>query len=564
MVEEYSNDIQYKERIEEPVLELDNIAVCLHYVVPYSKPIKKPLAYPHSPVFQSMELDLMSYGYQVRKLFGSQCEHEKTISVEIEFPEFVEYHTEGRKEKLIAKRLKLNACAIVSSTIFLVSGIRIWHVVLVPDENETFNEYDIIKLIHLYDGRTENTNLDEKVKFRIKHAEDNNDINKKVTVKGLLGALLKHPKDCPDDCKPKGGTVQILTGQETNGSLEIMRYITGKSTAGCSVNLADVMDTVQSAHNSGSINEYNNIVKQLSKGTKEGKALLVICGIVTGIFDFSEIDIEELFDTLKPTYASPGYIIIINRCTMVNIAKDDRILARLKDKVGVSPYLLIPHAVLLHNEELLEDSQITLDSLFRIKNENGKFIKDSLGSMDKLLRIMNDEELIKDTKVKLNKLFGIKNVLLHRLWLFLNFDILKFKVPDRHPVSLYELEYARLHIDRNLNSLYLPNVFNYEGEKILYELGAEIRGTNSRMTEIQAKLEELEGQVNAAWEHKRDRGQMFIAVLLSVFTVIGLRDVISYLAEGTQLESELWSVLFSLVIIVGLLIYFLWGIKRPT
>lgn len=111
----------------------------------------------------------MSYGYQIptHRLLGSRCEIEEPIPVEIRFPERVEYNTEGRDMLLLPMRRTCRASAMVSSTLFLVSGIRVWHVVLMPEKDEAFSEYDIIKLIHLYDGRTENTGLAAKVKFLV-------------------------------------------------------------------------------------------------------------------------------------------------------------------------------------------------------------------------------------------------------------------------------------------------------------------------------------------------------------------------------------------------------------
>src|SRR5690606_15886402 len=68
-----------------PVLNMTDVAVCLHFVSDCPVPPEETLPYPKCPVFQSMELDLLSYGYQSQNQIGSQCESAGMIPVEICF-----------------------------------------------------------------------------------------------------------------------------------------------------------------------------------------------------------------------------------------------------------------------------------------------------------------------------------------------------------------------------------------------------------------------------------------------------------------------------------------------
>jgi len=463
---------------ERPALNLKEVAVCLHYIPQWHSAPEQVLPYPNCPIFQSMELDLMSYGYQIQRLLGSQCEMAESIPVEIRFPEFIVYHTEGRDMLLLPTRRICHAQALVSSTLFLISGIRIWHVALAPQKEEDFSEYDIIKLIHLYDGRTENTGLATKVKFRVGtggHKE------REITVEELLPELLGMMPRKPAVCRPKAGTVQIITGEQGT------RY---------SAELSETMDAIQVARTRDGKQAHADIVRWMSDRTHQGKALLALCGILTGIFDFVEVDEEEVLDTMEPTFASPGSLIRIHRCTMVSIAQKDRAMVEMKNHIGISPYLLLPHAALLHNEILIEDSESALSA-----------------------------------------------------------------TTAKRKVHLRKQESALRRTQRNLDRLYLPNVFNYVTEKTLFTQGAEGRGTNERLTAARARLQELDSQVKAAWEHKHDHGQMRIAALLAVFTVIGLRDVFFDILKGTVLQPFSWWVLCGLAALVVLL-YVLWGVKR--
>lgn len=233
----------------------------------------------------------------------------------------------------------------------------------------------------------------------------------------------------------------------------------------------------------------------ISDRTPHGKALLALCGILTGIFDFAEVDEEEVLDTMEPTFASPGSLIRIHRCTMISISQEDRAMAEMKDRVGISPYLLLPHAALLHNETLIE----------------------------------NSEKALSDATVG--------------------------HLPDQ--------EDALLWTKRNLDRLYLPNVFNYGTERTLFTQGAEGRGTNERLAAARARLQELDGHVKLAWESRNSRVQMFIAVLVALLTLTGLHDVIFNTMKEAGLEHYsgwVWSV-FGLValVVVSLAV---WSVKR--
>lgn len=171
-------------------------------------------------------------------------------------------------------------------------------------------------------------------------------------------------------------------------------------------------------------------------------------------------------------------------------------MMQVKNHIGLSPYLLIPHAALLHNEALIDDSEAALC----------------------------------DVAVK-------------------------------HRIGLTNLENARQRMERNLNRFYLPNIFNYITEKTLFASGSEGRGTNERLIATRAKLNELDGQIKSAWAQRHHRGQMRIAALMAVFTVLGLRDVLYELMKGTAMESYLWWDLFGLAGVVVLL-YILWGMKH--
>ena len=96
------------------------------------------------------------------------------------------------------------------------------------------------------------------------------------------------------------------------------------------------------------------------------------------IFDFAEVDNEEVLDTLEPTCSGPGSLIRIHRGTLVSITAEDRAMAEVRNSIGISPYLLLPHAVLLHNETLIEDSDAGMTEAVSKKRPNLKKLEDAV------------------------------------------------------------------------------------------------------------------------------------------------------------------------------------------
>lgn len=99
--------------------------------------------------------------------------------------------------------------------------------------------------------------------------------------------------------------------------------------------------------------------KLLAAGDAEERAraqrLTAAVGIVCSLLDFDEIDHWELADALEPGLASPEYLLWLQKANLVCLTKSDRVTAveaRRRD-IGTNPYLLAPHSVLLHNEEVL-------------------------------------------------------------------------------------------------------------------------------------------------------------------------------------------------------------------
>src|SRR5690606_14358056 len=77
--------------------------------------------------------------------------------------------------------------------------------------------------------------------------------------------------------------------------------------------------------------------------------------------DFREVDEEELLDTLEPSFRSGASFLKFHRRSLVHVSDADRVLDQIHDALGITPYLIVPHAVVLHNEELVDRLEEGMD-----------------------------------------------------------------------------------------------------------------------------------------------------------------------------------------------------------
>ena len=463
-------------RRESPVLALRDVGVCLHYVEPCdTRP--RGLVYPHDNVMESMELDLLSYRFQDPPPFGSRTEHVRTAPhlqrrphnrwpIVIEFPPSVVYHSEGRAPELLCEQPERPAELLISSTRFLNCGTRIWHLVITPRPGESFSEFDLIKLIHLYDGRTERTGLHLSIRFRL--GDSGTERVTAAELPRLLGLPVAGGRP-----ELKCGTLECLIGDHA--------AIDANDGNPC----LTVFETLRHAREPDGAAAGRQLKTWMEQDCVERRIIMAYCGIVTGIFDFDKIDDEEVLDTLEPTFAESSAFLRIHRRTLLSIAEDDRSMRECWNSVGISPYLIIPHAVLLYNETLVDSAERTLDA--------------ALGDDDAALATLTD---------------------------------------------------AYTYADRHLNTLYLPNVFNYITERTLFEAGQECRGSNARRNAVLAKLDELKGSIEIVREQERNRGQVIIQVLLAVISVLQIKGVIAEIFDWRQQHLGVWLALSAVILLL--------------
>lgn len=78
-----------------------------------------------------------------------------------------------------------------------------------------------------------------------------------------------------------------------------------------------------------------------------------LTGVVTGIFDSDELDINEIRDTIVTAHKTSDALYIYHRSTLLHITEADRSLDQ--DWIGISPYIFVPQALIIHNDVVLQE-----------------------------------------------------------------------------------------------------------------------------------------------------------------------------------------------------------------
>ncbi len=355
-----------------------------------------------------------------------------------------------------------------------------------------FNEYEIIKLISLYDGRSENTGpyKPENTSAECKLANDIKfeynsttysilELIEQLTVdQGNKQTDLAQPK-----LELKSGTIQILADEE----------------------VMEPLLTAVKARREDDKEAHLLIIQAMQDCRRKGKILRSLSGIAIGIFDFEETDVEEILDTFEPSFSDSSVFIKFNRCTLLSIAMTDRALEA--SKIGVSPYLIIPHAVIIHNEKLIEMA---------------------------MAKITKAEEMVDK-----RDFYGCQALL-----------------------TLNQIEKCYELANRYMHRWYLPMIFNYPTETTLFSQGHIKRGTIEKYKIAQTRLKELHSQIVSLWELRRGFGAAIIATLLTLISALQLIPILKDTLQWTTIISHtliIVSVLSIIVLIV--LVLSLLGLK---
>jgi GNAT superfamily N-acetyltransferase len=535
-------------RQENPKLEFQRASVCLEFVVDesYFEPLgfdaNNPGNGDYCIVTHSFETDLFAYSYQNAPWFFTRCYNFNDVEkVSIFFPPAFDFVSEGRQETFFlpgkqgcgTREVEVNV--FLNFTYFKKSKIRIWHLVLTSDEDSPLNEYDIIKLTKFFGGVQESKNLEAKyealraVQFyvpedkqlytlydlfeRLTHvryqlrpeaAQQNDAIHARQV---LLPDGSVHLRPELMDCL-KSGIVQIDT--------EFCNHINMKSAAQAAefqVILSNLFEKFSGAEEGKKATAEG--IQATYKHRREAEYVFeAFCGITLGILDYSRMGYEEVSDTLLPRSPTNSSFLTINRGVMTSFGFDDTVLASSWRTIGINPYLIVPSAVLAHNEYVSIDAE------------------------NKMLKIHG---FIEECRQK-------------------NLNVTKAKIR--------ELEESTLQLQSLLDIDFVPNVFQYPTEQDLYNYGMTHRGILERMRRTKAYLQEAgqfirdkNEQINQEQQEKLTKYQTRVSDAAYVIAGVSLVGIVLNVFDWTRKENT-WTITAAFFIALVLIVLIDRIIKR--
>ena len=333
---------------EEPCLSFSEYGIALHFAAWRGRD-DGSVATAWSKELGSFERDVLSYAYRNRPPFFTHvlALPEELRRVTAVFPADVEYTSEGRDVRLRCAGLDGDGVRrrpfrlMASRTDFTASGLSVLHVVLGPQQRDgadgvtrpesELNEFDVIKLIKLWEGGEElrDPEVGDARPGWVRFVDAR---GHELTHEHLARRLLAGVLDDGGRLLPRVvGTVQLLTPL-------------------CSVD-ADVSLCEGVARLRDGFFTSTRI--KSDEHARLWRHLVATGGFVQGLLDFAEVDADELLEAFEPVAVDAESMLAIRMGTIFSMAAEDRLYRATQSSVGISPYLLVTHAVLLHNEACL-------------------------------------------------------------------------------------------------------------------------------------------------------------------------------------------------------------------
>lgn len=483
-------------------------------------------AEPYCENFFSYEKDLLSHAFRQPAPVQSACvpiSQEGYGQVcELIFPERMEYLSEGTAYTL--KRsgpAALPARISASRSDFPQSGRSILHLVvhidLKDDPARTLGEYEVLSLSKLWCPPDDSEALlAGAAQFRLERPLD-------------LAALA--PRLFPHDLQDAKAARHALAG----GCVQIV--------------FDEPDDAVSAGEAPVSAGELLHALTRLQQGEPAQAAavsvpddvLKAVGGILQNIVDLHNVDVSELGDMLDGVDTTNG-VTAIHRGMLLAIGIGDRLFESKGDSIGISPYLLLPQAALLHNESVLFGARrmlravdATLQPIDTLR-QNDRMIQANRTrrqAAHRALQPMRRKLVRQVLSSALDDLPGGPDTVIRftvrRLWSAYR----RKKQPDAGTHRSIEfvaeadlairhglIDCARSQLNESLDRNYLGNVFQYRSERWIFDAGSEDRGLNTLLDALRRRLAELDVLMEHEQERRREWFNTNLTVIALVFTVL--------------------------------------------
>ncbi len=512
-------------RLIRPKLELSRVSIALHFIeeggidVNWENLKKNKNIY--DAVFNSYEKDLFSQRFVEDPPYYTK--HVDVQYASIQFSNLISFNSEGREETLILvdenakplspEKLEKKVKVFLNYTVFrkkdrgdsLNDNIVVWEIVLSP--MTSFNEYELIQLEKYFAGKQEGFTLN---------------------IRYILNSNIC--KDVFDFAENLIGGDKVLRREVLAGTVQVDTFWLEYMSDVRSERHATVWRQIYQYYNSEPANRKDSKgADKLECIYAENEDFMYIlnafCGITLGIFDFDRMSIEEVNDTLVPLRCTDSYFVILNKGSIACFCEDNDIYSNaLKYGIGINPYLIIPNAVLAYNSYLT----------------SAVYEQTSQSDSNFSYRPIYEKSLLK-------KISGyIKGGIFGKVT----------KTPDR----LSELITRKDHISSFLKNL-VPNVYQYETERELYNHGMEKRGIIEKREDLEEYRRELDDDIS----HLVNERANLLGKLSLILGVISLSQIYQFFDSVKDLftgNDTSFTKYISLIFTILLLIAFIFFSAR--
>lgn len=314
---------------EQPQFRLSRFSLVYHFLIEGEEDGAASEEDGEDPLFNSYECDLMNYSLQPLGRRPIRTRHVRLYKrIRLRLPRFYRYTSEGHHFYKVSAHRELCVRASLNCSVNSTHNIRIAHLVITAEGQDggAFNELDCIKMITAFGSTQEKFSIPDRGELGVEEPESGRNWD---SIADFVSSNFG------------GRRCRVLR----NGITEL--------------DLAKVQD------NSGrqlfkSFSEFRDSVA-LSSNPDENPWNMAFCGLILGIFDFTRMNSAEISDTIKPFAMRRDSFIVLCRGHLMKLKFDERSEDETAN-ILISPYLLIPSAVLSINEIVLDRCESVLDA----------------------------------------------------------------------------------------------------------------------------------------------------------------------------------------------------------
>lgn len=630
----YRGTLPLKElpKFEKSAFQFRRASACFQFVVDesYYSPLSakiEELNEPLCPVFHSFETDLLRQRFQRESPFFTKKWLEDGVSVKIHFPQRTDYLSEGRRETFFmsdGQAREVMATAKLHYTYFGQSEVRVWHLVLSPDEQHDahFNEHDLIKLTKHYgtlqEWPDEQAQREYLQGFGFEVAVVAGGPAKPV---GEWIAASRDAATSEAEKKYWAAMADKLPLEQLWACLTGVAYpIQGEGLVyhddfGVRSGMIQ-LDAAFSEHDAGPDPAFQDALDSAfarfaEKETpsfgeqaghppsKIGQLFHVAIGISQSIFDYWRLDLREIIDGLQPRQPSSSQMFLFSRSNLLCLGNNDGLMGTGWGALGGNPYPMIVCAVLAHNDFLIFDANEQYED-FWVRYQQLTQLR-ALG--EKLPELCASRAERRSSKQQLdqaaNRLMAQKWNRGERKRFFQKIKLLPTPqhakgletylrglgqfMSDQAPIKASEQPIEKLlranfparrfgQLQARLEDIaseeWLPNVFHYPTERELLEFGLEHRDINQQAVELRQHIQLL-GQEQGSIRHdEEDRNASRLELVLSVLSIMELWSFFhevfesAYFPEVLEPISLSWARHWDMALSLGLMLLALYVVLQ--